>query len=337
MRAKRRDAPTRNAAAVDVDATTRKTNPNARETDERDARERAKTAIQKRRAMRASTRDRIAVTPRASLAVDVARWTLSVPTMYAMVSINEYITHRYYQHAEFNKNETLKKVWCFFTRQTEAPKVGGGGHIEHHAETLDDMSLRVDDKWMKSEPAAVLEGNTYRGTAFEWDITGLMTMQMVITCVPVLALMGFSAGPMAALIGGSTLAHALIWNSLHPAMHGLNEVPLQDGVPSLWLARYRESKYYDYLYLNHSGHHVLSGQCNYNVCCPLVDHVLGTYVEPEVWMKKTRVPFGKEHREFYPAGEYARNLAAKAAAAAIEGALQADASADEGERDLVAA
>ena len=40
--------------------------------------------------MRASTRDARAVTPRASLAVDVARWTLSVPTMYAMVSINEY-------------------------------------------------------------------------------------------------------------------------------------------------------------------------------------------------------------------------------------------------------
>ena len=69
--------------------------------------------------MRASTRDARAVTPRASLAVDVARWTLSVPTMYAMVSINEYITHRYYQHAEFNKNETLKKVWCFFTRQKD--------------------------------------------------------------------------------------------------------------------------------------------------------------------------------------------------------------------------
>ncbi len=256
--------------------------------------------------------------------MDVARWTLAAPTMYALVSVNEYITHRYYQHTEFNKNETMKKVWCFFTRQTEAPKIGGGGHIEHHAETLDDMSLRVDDKWMKSEPARVLEGNTYRGTAFEWDITGLMMLQMIVTCVPVLATMGFSAGPMAALIGASTLAHAFVWNSLHPAMHGLNEVPLERGVPSLALANLRDSKYYDYLYLNHAGHHVLSGQCNYNVCCPLVDHLLGTYVEPEVWMTKTRVAFGKEHREFYPTGEYYRNLAAKAAGAVLEDAAARD-------------
>ena len=261
---------------------------------------------------------RAVVTPRAS--AGLASWALAAPTMYAMVSVNEYITHRYYQHAEFNKNETLKKVWCFFTRQTEAPKVGGGGHIEHHAETLDDMSLKVDDGWMQSEPAKVLAGNTYRGTAFEWDITGLMTLQMVITCVPVLAIMGFGPGAMASLILGSTFLHALVWNSLHPAMHGLNEVPLSDGVPSLWFSRFRDSKYYEYLYENHQGHHVLSGKCNYNVCCPLVDHVLGTYVEPEDWKAKARMPIGSEHREFYPAGEYARNLAEKAAAKAIRDA-----------------
>ena len=282
------------------------------------------TVASRARKTTTTTTTRGVVAPRASLAVDVARWTLAAPTMYAMVSVNEYITHRYYQHTEFNKNETMKKVWCFFTRQTEAPKIGGGGHIEHHAETLDDMSLRVDDKWMKSEPARVLEGNTYRGTAFEWDITGLMMVQMIVTCVPVLATMGFSAGPMAALIGASTLAHAFVWNSLHPAMHGLNEVPLERGVPSLALANLRDSKYYDYLYLNHAGHHVLSGQCNYNVCCPLVDHLLGTYVEPEVWMTKTRVAFGKEHREFYPTGEYYRNLAAKAAGAVLEDAAARD-------------
>lgn len=114
-------------------------------------------------------------------------------------------------------------------------------------------------------------------------------------------------------------------------------MPSSFGAPTAPLVPLRDTAYFKYIYENHQGHHVLGGQCNYNVCCPLVDHVLGTYVEPEVWMKKTRVPFGKEHREFYPAGEYARNLAAKAAAAAIEGALQADASADEGERDLVAA
>ena len=36
------------------------------------------------------------------------------------------------------------------------------------------------------------------------------------------------------------------------------------------------------------GHHVLGGQCNYNVCCPMTDHLLGTYVPVEEWQQKMR-------------------------------------------------
>ena len=36
------------------------------------------------------------------------------------------------------------------------------------------------------------------------------------------------------------------------------------------------------------GHHVLGGQCNYNVCCPMTDHLLGTYVPTSEWQPKMR-------------------------------------------------
>eukprot|EP00966_Prymnesium_polylepis_P101917 2360374-Prymnesium_polylepis.2 len=36
------------------------------------------------------------------------------------------------------------------------------------------------------------------------------------------------------------------------------------------------------------GHHVLGGQCNYNVCCPMTDHLLGTYVPSSEWQTKMR-------------------------------------------------
>ena len=111
----------------------------------------------------------------AETAVAVAtRWALAVPTMYAVVSFNEYVTHRWYQHAEFNKTDWMKALWCKLTGAEVAPKCDGGGHIEHHAETLDDMSLKTDPKWLKSEPAKMLVNSKYRGTAFEYDITGLM-------------------------------------------------------------------------------------------------------------------------------------------------------------------
>ncbi|OUS42475.1 hypothetical protein BE221DRAFT_61534 [Ostreococcus tauri] len=242
-------------------------------------------------------------------AFEVARVVLAAPTMYALVSANEYVTHRYYQHAEFNKNETLKKVWCTLTGKKEAPKIGGGGHIEHHAETLDDMSLRVDDKWMKSEPAKILVGNKYRGTAFNWDVTGLMLGQMVITCVPVLSIMGYGFVAQAALITTSTLVHAAVWNSLHPAMHGLNEIPMSEVLRLPVPQPHRSPRHERPVQLQrvlparrpHDGH--------------------------------TRVPFGKEHRAFYPAGEYARNLAAKAAGKVVE-EFDGQASVDE---ELVAA
>ena len=45
------------------------------------------------------------------------------------------------------------------------------------------------------------------------------------------------------------------------------------------------------------GHHVLGGQCNYNVCCPGADHLLGTYVPTEEWQPKMRpLPLNAEVR-----------------------------------------
>lgn len=49
--------------------------------------------------------------------------------MYAIMSVNEYVTHRYYQHAEVNKNPIFKAISSIFGME----KVRGGGHVEHHA------------------------------------------------------------------------------------------------------------------------------------------------------------------------------------------------------------
>ena len=42
------------------------------------------------------------------------------------------------------------------------------------------------------------------------------------------------------------------------------------------------------VYENHQGHHVLGGQCNYNVCCPGTDHLLGTRTPTAIWSKRMR-------------------------------------------------
>jgi hypothetical protein len=60
-------------------------------------------------------------------------------------------------------------------------------------------------------------------------------------------------------------------------MHGLPAVPLSVGAPSRPLEPLRDTAYFKYIYENHQGHHVLGGQCNYNVCCPMTDHLVRAY------------------------------------------------------------
>lgn len=211
-------------------------------------------------------------------------------TMYGLMSINEYITHRYYQHNDISK-------WAFVKTARKADPnflsfLDGGGHIEHHAETLDDMSLRQDEAWKRTPMFERLnsEKNEWRGTAFEWQITGMMCAQMFPQVYPIyMGLFGWSFLATSAYFMAGMMLHALVWNALHPNMHGLHDVPMGAGAPSSLLKGLRGSWYFDYLFKNHQGHHVSGGRTNYNVACPLVDHLVGTYETPKVWMETMRL------------------------------------------------
>ena len=232
-----------------------------------------------------------------SMDLGMVKYFAAVPALYGLMSVNEYCTHRWYQHAEFNKEVWMQNIACFILRKKEL-KIRGGGHVEHHAETYDDMTLKKDTRWSRSPAAKSLDSDPYRGTAFTWQTTGLMTFQMLWSTIPVFKLLGFGLpGTFAFLLPGMLL-HALIWNMLHPPMHGLPNVPLSVGAPSNWLAGLRNTPYFRYIYENHQGHHVLGGKCNYNVCCPGTDHLLGTYVPTAVWEPQMRPvpPFSAAER-----------------------------------------
>lgn len=206
-----------------------------------------------------------------------------------MMSYNEYATHRWYQHGELAEVETYKNLVKLYP--DSVPRVTGGGHIEHHAETLDDMSLKVNDpkyaeRWAKTKASIALDetNDPWRGTAFSWTVTGIMTMQMAPQVYPVyMGLMGWNFLTTTAFFLPSMILHALIWNALHPNMHGLPDVPLSEGAPSFVLAWMRDTPYFRYLHDNHAGHHVSGGRTNYNVACPLFDHIIGTFQATAVW------------------------------------------------------
>jgi hypothetical protein len=217
----------------------------------------------------------------------------ALPTMYALMSVNEYMTHRYFQHLEFNKPDSLpwlKRAITSVIGDEVEPKVAGDGHVEHHAETYDDMSLKNDERWRRTPASKSLDEDDFRGTAFHWKATLIMTVQMLPSVLPTYALMGWSVPETMTLLLPSMLLHALVWNAIHPPMHGLPQVTAADGAPSAWLLDLGlgETEYFRYIYDNHMGHHVLGGQANYNVCCPGTDHLLGTYVARSEWSGRMR-------------------------------------------------
>ena len=105
---------------------------------------------------------------------------ISIPTLYALMSVNEYATHRWYQHEEFNRDHALQRFCmrvAYWVKgrpllleggRKNLIKIFGGGHVEHHAETYDDMSLKKDPRWRKTKAAASLDTDRFRGTAFTW-------------------------------------------------------------------------------------------------------------------------------------------------------------------------
>jgi hypothetical protein len=197
----------------------------------------------------------------------------TVPVMYSLMSFNEYITHRYYQHTDLGIFKRLFGI-----------KLSGGGHVEHHAETRDDMSLKTNDpRWMKSPAALMLDADVYRGTAFSWSVTGIMFIQLLLTCVPVMHVLGWSLMASIGWIIPYLGLHTLVWNALHPAMHGLPDIGASEGPPAALFARFRTSKLFQFLENNHIGHHVVGGRGNYNVCCPGCDNLFGTFVPESKW------------------------------------------------------
>jgi hypothetical protein len=213
-------------------------------------------------------------------AVSIAQKAATIPLLYCLMSVNEYITHRFYQHAEFNK--ITKFLGLNY-------KIKGGGHVEHHAETRDDMSLKIDDEQWKKTPAyQSLSADKYRGTAFSWSVFGLMIIQMMVSTVPLFKyVLGYSFPVTMMILVPALFVYTSAWNTLHPGMHGLEDNKITEGPPSSLLAKFRNSAYFKYIEKNHIGHHIMP--CNYNVCAPGADMVFGTHVPEEVWRKKQRI------------------------------------------------
>ncbi len=244
-----------------------------------------------------------------TLLIGTYHYNIIIISISIIIIIIIIIIIRYYQHTEFNK------VAKFFGLNSF--KIKGGGHVEHHAETRDDMSLKTnDDNWKKTPAYAQLSNDKYRGTAFSWTVTFLMMLQMMVSTLPLFKILfGFSISNIMMLLLPSIFIHGCVWNCLHPQMHGLADNNFTEGPPAKLFAKFRNTSYFKYIELNHIGHHIMP--CNYNVCCPGnkiiiitiillyyyyhhynyhhyhhyqgTDFLFGTHVNEAIWRKKQKI------------------------------------------------
>ena len=192
--------------------------------------------------------------------------------LYVIMSFCEYVYHRYFQHLGLNKVNAVRAVRSTLNLST----FRGDGHVEHHRETVEeDMSLTVEPG---RDP--ILDMDPWRGTCFPWDGFAKMSAGVMLLAYPTLTLLGWSGFVIVPVVMTAMILHALVWNALHPNMHGLEDVPVEVGAPSWVLSGFRDSAVFNYLRTNHEGHHRATGSHgNYNVCCPGMDQLVGTTVD----------------------------------------------------------
>ena len=81
-------------------------------------------------------------------------------------------------------------------------------------------------------------------------LSDTMCVQMLFTVLPIyLGFLQFSLAKTMAIFLPSMALHVLVWNALHPNMHGLPEISAFEGPPAKVLSFLRGSKFFKYLYV----------------------------------------------------------------------------------------
>jgi len=202
----------------------------------------------------------------------VSAGVTGVLLIYVVISFTEYAYHRYVQHLDLNRVRLFQ-----FARQIFGiPAIKSDFHVLHHRETLDDMNI---DPLPKEAWPDAYTVTVHRGTTATWLSFIKMSCIVMLPTYPLLCFLGWP-GPLAAVaVLAATLLHLMAYNALHPQLHNLPNVSMMQGPPSLVLGDFQNSAFAQYLKTYHVLHHRSNAQRNFNVCCPLIDHLLGTHME----------------------------------------------------------
>ena len=177
--------------------------------------------------------------------------------VYSVCSTCEWVLHKWLMH---NPKRHLGKF-----------------HIAHHRETKDDMTLG-----MVTDDPYVMDCD-WRGTGFSW--------RMTLRIFPIVVTLGFFSECFLSRAATCFLTvlfayTVIIWNAVHPAMHGMAQPPLWYG-PSVPIAVPHALR--RFLVRYHRAHHASKGTRNFNITLPGADWMFGTLFKFDIPnIEKTR-------------------------------------------------
>lgn len=169
--------------------------------------------------------------------------------VYVLISFYEWFIHRHIMHGN---PEFLKKFPIFGNYLSKTAI----DHVEHHKHVNIDMTLKTDEE---SE-----------GVYFPWSVTLITTIIFFINAMGLI--------PNAFVVAVLVVAlHNILWNNWHTRFHDYKkDVTLSHGLPKFSI--FPTGIIYDALWKYHTLHHAQKGdKYNFNIICPLFDHVFGTY------------------------------------------------------------
>lgn len=168
------------------------------------------------------------------------KYIIGIVSIILLGSLYEYIAHRFIMHNISN--------------------FVGKAHIEHHKETNDDMSLQYTSSFLDKidkERNLIIRYEMNIQFFIFLLVFGLLIWRFLIGTnyyVPIIV---------AFLI---TCYVGLIWNSIHPQMHGREPYNGESGFPGI-IPR----KFLGFFEKHHMKHHKSKGTKNFNITLPLVD------------------------------------------------------------------
>ena len=122
------------------------------------------------------------------------------------------------------------------------------------------MSLRNDAEWKETHQSKYLDNDDDRGTSITWATTvKLLVVMLPYQSLIFVFLLKYTFIASFYILLGALVFHGLVWNALHPSMHGLPDIPITTGAPSIVLKWLNNSSLFQYLYKYHELHHTEGG------------------------------------------------------------------------------